>query len=219
LPRNFFTFNRPAALALTLAGLVSQSFNRFNVTIADQTDNYNVDSCGEVAAVTRVLQAHDHQVAFHKNLPRRGMAQQRNFLLDQVRAPYALFLDDDLILENYVIYNLVQAIIEENCGYVGGALTGLSYAHDVRPHEQQIEFWQGPVIPETIRPDSPAWNRYHLHNAANIYHVAQRLGLSSEHPRKYHVAWVGGCVLYDTEKLRSIGGFLLLERPARCACR
>src|SRR5215208_6595544 len=94
------TYNRPAALALTLAGLVSQSFGNFNITISDQTDDYDVENCAEVIAVTRVLRVHGHQIRFYKNLPRQGMAQQRQFLLDQVNAPYALFLDDDLILEN-----------------------------------------------------------------------------------------------------------------------
>jgi GT2 family glycosyltransferase len=201
------TFNRPCALTLTLAGLVSQTFTRFHVTISDQTENYDVETCGEVAAVTRVLRAHGNQVTFLKNLPRRGMAQQREFLFEQTSAPYALFLDDDLILENYVIGNMLQAIQEEQCGFVGGALTGLSYTQDIRPHEQHIEFWNGPVTPERVRPDSPTWLRHRLHNAANLYHVAQDLQLTGEHPRKYRVAWVGGCVLYDVQKLRSVGGF------------
>jgi len=37
--------------------------------------------------------------------------------------------------------------------------------------------------------------------------VQQALGLAVEQPRQYKVAWVAGCVLYDAEKLRSIGGF------------
>lgn len=201
------TYNRPTALTLTLAGLVSQTFQDFNVIVADQTDTYDVETCGEILAVTRVLRAHGQQVRFHKNLPRQGMAQQRQFLLDQASAAYVLFLDDDLILEHYVLQNLINAMQEEQCGFVGGALTGLSYTQDIRPTQQQIEFWEGPVQPESIRPNSPAWQRHSLHNAANLYHVAQRLGLRGDQPRKYRVAWVGGCVLYDAQKLRSTGGF------------
>ena len=201
------TYNRPTALTLTLAGLVSQTFQDFNVIVADQTDTYDVGTCGEILAVTRVLRAHGQQVRFHKNHPRQGMAQQRQFLLDQASAAYVLFLDDDLILEHYVLQNLINTIKEEQCGFVGGALTGLSYAQDIRPTQQQIEFWEGPVQPESIRPNSPAWQRHSLHNAANLYHVAQRLGLRGDQPRKYRVAWVGGCVLYDAQKLRSTGGF------------
>ncbi len=135
------------------------------------------------------------------------MAQQRQFLLEKITAPYALFFDDDLILEDYVIKNLVNAIREEGCGFVGTALIGLSFMNDVRPHEQQIAFWEGQVRPESIRPGTPAWDRYKLHNAANVYHVQQALKIHPDQPRKYHVAWVGGCVMYDTQKLRDVGGF------------
>jgi hypothetical protein len=51
------------------------------------------------------------------------------------------------------------------------------------------------------------WQRHHLHSAANLHHVAERLGLTRERERIYRVAWVGGCVLYDTAKLRACGGF------------
>ncbi|MCY7273242.1 MAG: hypothetical protein LH702_05725 [Phormidesmis sp. CAN_BIN44] len=53
----------------------------------------------------------------------------------------------------------------------------------------------------------PEWERWRLHNAANLYHLQQQLGITLERSRKYRVAWVGGCVVYDTEKLRSVGGF------------
>ena len=36
----------------------------------------------------------------------------------------------------------------------------------------------------------------------------KRLGLTPECLRKYKVAWVGGCALYDTAKLRAVGGFI-----------
>lgn len=200
-------YNRPAALAITLASLVAQTFRDFRVVIADQTENYNLNECGEVQAVMNVLRSHGHAVSILKNLPRRGMAQQRQFLLDQATARYALFVDDDALLESYVIANMLQAIQAEGCGFVGSALVGLSYRDDVRPHEQAIEFWEGQIQPEQIRPGSPAWDRHKLHNAANIYHVAQRLHLSPDSPRRYKVAWVGGCVMYDTQKLRDVGGF------------
>lgn len=37
--------------------------------------------------------------------------------------------------------------------------------------------------------------------------IQQRLGLSLERQRKYRVAWVAACVMYDTAKLRDGGGF------------
>lgn len=201
------TYNRTGALAVTLTSLVSQTFDNFRVIVADQSEDSDAASSGEVQAVVSVLQAHGNPVSILKNLPRQGMAQQRQFLLNHATGRYALFLDDDVLLESYVIENMVRAIIEEDCGFVGSALIGLSFIDDVRLHEQHIEFWHTPVTPEQVRPGSIAWERHRLHNAANIHHLAQRMGLTPEQPRRYKVAWVGGCVLYDTEKLRSVGGF------------
>lgn len=206
------TCNRPTALAVTLTSLVGQTFQDFRVVISDQTEASDPLASGEVQAVLRVLQSHGHCLELHKHLPRRGMAEQRQFLLDQVTAPYALFMDDDLILEPFVIGQLLTVMQEEGCGFVGSALSGLSFIADVRPQEQAIEFWDGPVQPEVIRPDTPAWERWRLHNAANLYHLQQRLGLTPDRTRKYKVAWVGGCALYDTAKLRSVGGFSFWEQ-------
>lgn len=201
------TYSRPAALAVTLAGLAAQTFRDFQVIVSDQTGDYDVEDLGEVQAVMNVLRLHGNPVTVHKNLPRQGMAQQRQFLFEQVQSPYALFLDDDVLMESYVLENMVRAMQEEGCGLVGSALIGPSHLDDVRLHEQQIEFWDGPVTPEDIRPGQPTWERYRLHNAANMHHVAERLGLDPLRPRKYKIAWVGGCVLYDVEKLRSVGDF------------
>jgi GT2 family glycosyltransferase len=212
------TFNRPCALAITLACLLPQTFRDFRLVLSDQSEDEPLDQSGEVLAVLNVLRAHENPVEIQKNLPRRGMAQQRQFLLDQARAPYALFLDDDVILEAWVLQNMFTALREEGCGFIGSALSGLTYIDDVRPAEQRIEFWEGRVEPEQVRPGTPAWERYKLHNAANIYHVARQLRLSPDRPRRYKVAWVGGCVLYDTAKLRAVGGFTFWkDLPARHA--
>ncbi|MBF2006375.1 MAG: glycosyltransferase family 2 protein [Chlorogloeopsis fritschii C42_A2020_084] len=200
------TYNRPTALAVTLTSLVAQTYRDFRVIISDQTEDSNPLESGEVQAVLRVLRAHNHNVEVHKHLPRQGIAEQRQFLLEQATAPYALFLDDDLILEPYVVERMLTAIKEEGCGFVGSAVIGLSFIDDVRPLEQKIEFWEGRVQPEIVKPETPEWERWRLHNAANLYHVQQQLGLTPKQQRKYHVAWVGGCVMYDTAKLRSIGG-------------
>jgi glycosyltransferase involved in cell wall biosynthesis len=209
------TCNRPAALAVTLTSLCAQTAllrryrkgRHFRVVISDQTEESNPLESGEVIAACRVLQSHGHTIALHRHLPRRGIAEQRQFLLNQAIAPYVLYLDDDLILEPWVIETLLQTIQEEDCGFVGSAIIGLSFAADIRPHQQKIEFWQERVQPELITPDSAQWERYQLHNAANIYHVQQQLQITPTRSRKYRVAWIGGCVLYNAAKLRSVGGF------------
>jgi GT2 family glycosyltransferase len=201
------TYCRPAALAVTLTSLCAQTYRGFRVVVSDQTEDRVSNVTGELMAAIRVLEAHGAPVELHRHLPRRGMAEQRQYLLDQAQAPYALFLDDDLILEPYVVERMLAAMHEEACGFVGSAVIGLSYLPDVRPGEQQVEFWDGPVRPEVVRPGSSAWERWRLHNAANLYHLQQRLGLTPEKQRKYKVAWVGACVLYDVAKLRAVGGY------------
>jgi glycosyltransferase involved in cell wall biosynthesis len=205
------TYNRPAALAVTLTSLCAQTFRDFRVIVSDQTEDSNPLMSGEVQTALRVLNAHGHEVQTHKHLPRQGIAEQRHFLSEQATAPYALFLDDDLLLEPWTVDCLVRAIQEENCGFVGSAVIGLSFRDDVRPHQQMIEFWDGAVKPEVVKSGTPEWERYKLHNAANPYHIQQRLNITPDKPRKYKVAWVGGCVLYDLAKLRSIGGFSFWE--------
>ncbi len=200
------TYNRAAALAVTLAGLAAQDVPEFRVVVSDQGEE-PVSTSREVQGVIRVLNVRGRTLDLRRHLPRRGMAEQRQFLLDQATAPYALFVDDDVLLEPDVLRRMLSVIRRERCGFVGMPLIGLSYRHDVRPHEQSAEFWDGPVRPEVVRPGTPQWDRHRLHNAANALHLQERLGLSAEDPRIYRVAWVGGCVLYDVAALRACGGF------------
>ena len=202
------TYRRPVPLAVTLAWLVGQTFTSFRVVISDQSEDFDIAGDPAVVSVLRVLRALGREVEVHKHLPRRGMAEQRRFLLEQCRARYALFLDDDVILEPRVLERLVSVIEREGCGFAGGAVIGLSHLHDERPDEQQVELWGGRVEPEEVVPDGPGWERWRLHNAANPWHIQQRLGLSTNsEPQAYRVAWVGGCVLDDVEALRDVGGF------------
>lgn len=212
------TFNRPAALAVTLTSLVYQSFQEFRVIISDQSDRMDIADSGEIKAVTNVLKLHGVEVKIHKHLPRRGMAEQRQFLLDLCQAPFALCLDDDVILEPFVIGNLLKLIQKEDCGFVGAAVIGLSYLDDYRPQEQAIELWNGPVKPELVYPGLPAWQRHKLHNAANLYHVQEKLEATPDNPLIYRVAWVGAAVLYKADRLRETGGFKFWENlpPKHC---
>lgn len=210
------TCNRPGALAVTLAGLYYQDFDDFDIVVADQSDMPCDRPQTPVPPVSRMLQKRGIELAIHPNLPRRGMAQQRQFLLDKSRGRYSLFIDDDVILERYLVSMLVRVLDEQGCGFAGCAVIGLSYMDDERPHEQAIEFFHGPVTPERVTPNDAAWSRHRLHNAANVWHVQQRYRAGPEQPLLYKVSWVGGCILYDTEKLRDTGGFgFWRELPAQ----
>jgi GT2 family glycosyltransferase len=201
------TCNRAAALAVTLASLAAQTWPTLRIVISDQSDGDGVEGSGEVLALLRYLRARGRVVDAHRHLPRRGMAEQRAFLLAQARAPWCLFVDDDVILEPDLVERLQRAIARERCGFVGSALHGLSYLGQRRPEQEHIEFWDGPVEPETVAPMGAAWARHHLHSAANLFHLQSELALEPGATRLYRVAWVGGCVLFDTAKLRAAGGF------------
>lgn len=201
------TRNRTCALAVTLAGLAAQTMRSFRIIVSDQSDGPGVLASAEVAALQRYFAVSDIPLCVERHLPRRGMAEQRAFLLAQSDAPYCLFLDDDVITEPDLLERLYEAILAQGCGFVGSALHGLSFLDQYRPAQQAIEFWQSPVTPERVVPGSAAWQRHHLHSAANLFHVQQALAPGRGDTRCYRVAWIGGCVLFDADKLRAAGGF------------
>jgi len=201
------TYGRPTALAVTLTSLAAQSQRPLRVVVSDQTEDLDTCALPEIQAILRLIRLQGGEITLHRHLPRRGMAEQRQFLLDQAQSELALFLDDDVILEPDCIERLVETMEAQGCGFVGSAVIGLKYQHVVRPEEEQIEFWNGRVEPELITDQVPAWERYRLHSACNLLHVQQRLGLTRATQRVYRVAWIGGCVLFDVAKLRDAGGF------------
>lgn len=201
------TYGRPTGLAVVLTSLLGQTFTDFCVIIADQTEDQSPLDSIEIGTLVRALRYRGHEVESHTHRPRQGMAEQRHFLLERSSAAYVHYLDDDVLLDPPVMQRMLGVIRAEECGFVGCAATGLEYLDDVRPHQQQIELWQGPVRPEPFTPDSLPWDRHQLNNAANPLHVQQRF-LSERDVLRYKVAWVGGAnVLYDRQKLLDVGGF------------
>lgn len=202
------TYRRKTGLAVVLTSLLGQTFRDFDVTISDQTpeDEAYLDSI-EIQTLVRTLRWHGHRVALHRHLPPRGMAEQRQFLLEQSRAPYIHYLDDDVLLDPPVLERMLDVLRADGCGFVGCPATGLEYLDDVRPHQQHIELWDGPVVPEPFGPNCLPWDRHLVNNAANPLHLEQRLAPNGEVVR-YKVCWVGGAnVLYDRAKLLDVGGF------------
>jgi GT2 family glycosyltransferase len=201
------TYNRADALAVTLTSLCFQDQNDFDIIISDQSTNEEVYRNASLITASLLLEKKGHNVSVLKNLPRQGLAQQRQFLLEQAETPYVLFLDDDVILEPYVVKNLLKVMQEQETGFTGNAVIGLTYKNDIRPDQQNITFWEEKIQPERIEPGSEEWQRYRLHNAANPLHVQEKYKITPDNPVPYKIAWVGGCVLYDREKLNAAGGF------------
>jgi GT2 family glycosyltransferase len=202
------TRNRQVELATTLAGLAAQTYQHFRVLVSDQSDDEPSYATQPAQTMARVLRLRGQDVTFTRHLPRRGLAEHRQFLLDQATAPFVLFLDDDVWLEPAALERLRTAIGELGCGFVGAAVQGLSYLDDERPHQlASYEEWDGPVVPERITRDSPEFWRATVNVAANPCHLERKLGLAPGEWRAYKVAWVGGCVLYDRAALVACGGF------------
>ncbi len=107
------------------------------------------------------------------------------------------YLDDDLILEPFVLRLLVD---------------------DVRPEEQAIEFWAGPLRPERVRPRSREWGRHQRHSAANLIHVQAALGVTPARPQRCKLAWASACVLSDRKKHFSDGGFAFWRSVPSAHC-
>lgn len=202
------TIGRAVELGVTLAGLAAQDSPTFRLVLADQAPGAEVSSHPGVRTMTRVLEAQGRPVEIIHRTQRRGLAEQRQFLLDRASAPYVLFLDDDVWLEPGALERMHTAIEQLGCGVVGQAVQGLSYLDDDRPAERSMfELWGEEVHPERIRPGTREFERWRLHSAANLAHVAAQLQLQPGEWRAYRVAWIGGCTMYDRRVLVEAGGF------------
>jgi GT2 family glycosyltransferase len=208
------TKDRPTELAATLAGLAAQTGVRLRVLVSDQSDGPASYATPAATTLARALRRRGTPVELCRHLPRRGIAEQRSFLLSRATAPAVVFLDDDVWLEPGVLDRLHRALRDLGCGFVAAAMQGLSHLEDRRPDEcVPFEVWDGPVEPETIVKDGSAWARWMLGNAANGVHLAESLGLdlgAAPPPERwvaYKIAWAAGCVLFDRTALLDVGGF------------
>lgn len=200
------TINRIENLSLTLLSLYYQDFKDFRVIISNQGSLPEFSESKTLKTIFNLHKKNKREILVF-NHKKKGLAEQRQFLLELARSPYILFLDDDVILETFVLKKMFKAIKKFKCGFVGQALIGLSFLGQKRKEEEKIEFWEKNVKPEKIIPNRKGWQRHRLHNAANVYHLQERMKISFENPKPYKIAWLGGCVLYDRKKLVSSGGF------------
>lgn len=202
------TCGRKTGLAVVLTSLLGQTFTDFDVVVSCQSDPEDdyLESI-EIQTLARLLRWHGHAVSLHRHLPRRGMAEQRHFLLSRSRSRYVHFVDDDVVLDPPALARMLGVIEQDGCGFVGCPATGLGFLGDARPEEERsFEVWHGPVRPEPFEPGALPWERHRVNNAANPLHLEQRC--CEGRVVRYKVAWIGGAnVLYDRTKLLDVGGF------------
>ncbi len=206
------TYNRLASLILTLSGLAAQIVQDMHVIIADQSQE-PVENEQVVQTLRRLVEVRGGSVEYHHRPPIHGIAEQRDFLLKLAAADSVLYLDDDVFMEPWVVERLLETLHREQCGFVGAFPAGLSHRYDVRPEQHIVEYWDGPVRPEVVNPGSPQWERWQLHRAANLYHASQSLPPGTF--RRYKVAWIASCILYDRARLLEVGGFSFWSRLPR----
>ena len=206
------TYNRLESLIMTLSGVAAQTLRDLHVIVADQSRE-PADRSQVVLTLRRVIEVRGGSIDWHRRPQIHGIAEQRNFLLERATADAVLYLDDDVLMEPWVAERLLETLRSEGCAFVGAFPAGLSHRDDVRPHQQVVEFWDGPVRPEAVDPGSPQWERAQLHSAANLFHVSQRLAPGEV--RLYKVAWIASCILYDRAKLLEVGGFSFWSRLPR----
>jgi len=206
------TCNRLESLIYTLSGIASQSWRQVRVIVSDQSQE-PVEKVQVLQTLRSIIEARGGEVEWHTRPHVHGIAEQRDFLLKRAQAEYVLYLDDDVFMETWVVEKLVDVLERERCGFVGAFPTGLSHRNDVRPEQQIVEFWDGPVRPEVVEPESPQWERWQLHRAANLYHASSALPTGTF--RLYKVAWIASCILYDRQKLLDVGGFSFWSRLPR----
>jgi hypothetical protein len=197
---------------MVLTGVATQTVRDVHLVLADQSEE-PVEHSPVVRTLLRIIESRGGQIEVHHRTPSKGITEQRQFLLERACTNNLLYLDDDVLMEPNVLELLIQTIEAEQCGFVGAFPAGLSFFGDVRPEQQRIEYWDGPVQPEAVEPDSDRWELWHLHRAANLYHVSSRLPAGEF--RRYKVTWIASCVLYDRNKLNEIGGFSFWPRLPR----
>ncbi len=197
---------------MVLSGLATQEMTDLRVIVADQSDN-PVSAVPVVKTLGRIIQARGGRVEWHHRPSLKGIAEQRDFLLSCSTAPAVLYLDDDVFMESWVVGRLWEVLRAQKCAFVGAFPNGMSHFDDVRPDQQVLDFWDGPVKPESVEPGSPAWERWNLHRAANLYHASRQIPPGEF--RLYKVAWIASCILYDREMLTGVGGFSFWHRLPR----
>lgn len=206
------TCNRLSSLIMTLSGVAAQTLRDLHVIVSDQSA-LPVQDEQVVQTLRRVIEMRGGSVEWHTRPQVHGIAEQRDFLLKRATADAVLYLDDDVLMESWVVERLLRTLHSERCAFAGAFPAGLSHCDDVRPEQQIVDFWHGPVRPEVVNPGTPEWERWQLHRAANLYHASQRLAPGEF--RLYKVAWIASCILYDRKKLLEVGGFSFWSRLPR----
>ena len=86
------TYERAEALVMTLSGVASQTVTDLQVVVASQ-GRHRAEKSPVAQAIGRLIEARGGSVEWHHREP-RGIAEQRQLLLERAKAEPILFLDE-----------------------------------------------------------------------------------------------------------------------------
>jgi glycosyltransferase involved in cell wall biosynthesis len=116
------TRNRKLALSATLQSLANQSRQPDEIIIVDASDNGNTKEL--VGSYVNIL----NSTLKYIKAQTKGAASQRNEGVALAHCEYILFLDDDLLFEDYCIERLYQALTNDaSLGGVNAMITNQKY--------------------------------------------------------------------------------------------
>lgn len=203
-------------LPLTLGSLIGQTVRPRKVIIVDAGSR----SCREdreVCAALRVLNELGSETESVLNPSVFGIGQ-RQALLERTDAPYALFLDHNVVLEPDLIDRLAAALTLQGCGFIGSypnQAVDIGTFGEEGDDLQDAEFepWLGTVAPEVVTPGNPAWRRRRIHTNGVQQLICRMMRITRERPLLYRIASCEGCYLADVSKLRAVGGYVPRTEP------
>src|SRR5207253_9057442 len=106
------TYNRLSSLIMTLSGVAAQTLRDLHVIIADQSAQPARHE-QVVQTLCRVIRARGGSVEWHYREPIYGIAEQRDFLLKRASTGAVLYLDDDVLMEPWVVERLLHTLDTE----------------------------------------------------------------------------------------------------------
>ncbi|MBI2777764.1 MAG: hypothetical protein HYX57_10960 [Chloroflexi bacterium] len=194
-----------AGLGATLASLAAQRYPAFRATVDISP---GLEAGASLDALVRLLEARGHPAHLEASASGGG-GPIRDLNRLRGSAPYLLVVEEGVFLEPDLIGRLVAAMRSTPSGFVGSSAVSLDARSERAARGPAgISFWDGPVRPEVLSEAAQA-ERRRLHRGASLQDLRERLPRTRD--RLYRIADIDGCVLYDTEKLRSVGGFPAVE--------
>ena len=144
------TCDRLHSLIFTLSGLAGQTLSRFHLIVADQGRK----PAGKIpwSGAPRILRPGERLSSGNAGDRSTASPSSGDFLLTATSADMVLFLDDDVFMEPWVLERLVDTLMQRTVRFCRRLSLGAVLSHDVRPEQQHIEYWEGPVRPEAIGP-------------------------------------------------------------------